>query len=65
MKDDYNFLIQAYRISNPKDQFKGFNTTLKGTEHQQGGDGYMLKSKQSAARPEVMKLLKDSFNDEI
>eukprot|EP00957_Ditylum_brightwellii_P160588 12225680-Ditylum_brightwellii.AAC.1 len=37
----------------------------KGTEHQQGGDGYILNTNQSVAGPEVMKLLKDSFNDEI
>eukprot|EP00957_Ditylum_brightwellii_P197933 15079290-Ditylum_brightwellii.AAC.1 len=59
MKDDYNFLIQVYRISNYKEQFDGLNITSKGTEHQQEGDRYILN------RPEVMKLLKDSFNDEI
>eukprot|EP00957_Ditylum_brightwellii_P022982 1734650-Ditylum_brightwellii.AAC.1 len=66
MKDDYNFLIQAYRISDPKERFNGFNITSKGTEHQQGGgDGYILNTNQSVAGPEVMKLLEDSFNDEI
>eukprot|EP00957_Ditylum_brightwellii_P038821 2934250-Ditylum_brightwellii.AAC.1 len=37
----------------------------KGTEHQQGGSRYILNTNQSVAEPEVMKLLKDSFNDEI
>eukprot|EP00957_Ditylum_brightwellii_P173168 13182785-Ditylum_brightwellii.AAC.1 len=65
MKDDYNFLIQVYRISNPKEQFKGFNVTSKGTELQKGGDGFILKANQSVAGPEILKLLKDSFNDEF
>eukprot|EP00957_Ditylum_brightwellii_P004344 329906-Ditylum_brightwellii.AAC.1 len=65
MKDDYNFLIQVYRISDPNEQFKGFNVTSKETELQQGGDGFILKSNQSVAGPAIMKLLKDSFNDEF
>jgi hypothetical protein len=65
MKDDNNFLIQVYRISNPKEQLKGFNVTSKGTELQQGGDGFILKTNQSVAGPEIMKLLKDSFNDDF
>eukprot|EP00957_Ditylum_brightwellii_P061678 4680186-Ditylum_brightwellii.AAC.1 len=36
----------------------------KGTEHQQGGNRYILNTNQSAAGPEVIKLSKDSFNDE-
>eukprot|EP00957_Ditylum_brightwellii_P006231 472671-Ditylum_brightwellii.AAC.1 len=65
MKDDYNFLIQVCRISDPKEQFGVFNIMSKGTEHQQGGDGYILNTDQSVAGPEVMKLFKDSFNDKI
>eukprot|EP00957_Ditylum_brightwellii_P101802 7758824-Ditylum_brightwellii.AAC.1 len=65
MKDDYNFLTQVYRISDSDEQFEGFNSTSKGTEHHQGHDRYILNTNHSVARPEVMKLLKDSFNDEI
>eukprot|EP00957_Ditylum_brightwellii_P064936 4926654-Ditylum_brightwellii.AAC.1 len=65
MKNDYNFLIQVYRISDPEERFDGLKITSKGTEHQQGGDEYILNTNQSAAGPEVIKLLKDSFNDEI
>eukprot|EP00957_Ditylum_brightwellii_P024090 1816901-Ditylum_brightwellii.AAC.1 len=65
MKDDYNFLIQVYRISDPNELFKGFNVRSKGTELQQGGNGFILKTNQSFAGPEIMKLLKDSFNDEF
>jgi hypothetical protein len=65
MKDDYNFLIQVYKISNPNEQFKGFNVTSKGAELQKGGNGFILKTNQSVAGPEIMKLLKDSFNGEF
>eukprot|EP00957_Ditylum_brightwellii_P016936 1277066-Ditylum_brightwellii.AAC.1 len=65
MKDDYNFLIQVYIISDPDEQFGGFNSTSKGIEHHQGRDGYILNTNQSVVGLEVMKLLKDIFNDEI
>ena len=65
MKDDYNFLIQVYRISDPNLRFKRSNFTSNATKLQQGGDGFILKSNQSVAGREIMKLLKDSFKDEF
>eukprot|EP00957_Ditylum_brightwellii_P041890 3172798-Ditylum_brightwellii.AAC.1 len=65
MKDEYNFLIQVYRISDPDKQIVGFNSMSKGTEHHQKCDRNVLNTNQSVVGPRVMKLLKDSFNDEI
>eukprot|EP00957_Ditylum_brightwellii_P195523 14898284-Ditylum_brightwellii.AAC.1 len=65
MNNEYNFLIQAYRISDHDEQLVGFKSMSKGTKHHQKQGRNVLNTNQSGVGPRAMKLLKDSFNDEV